>query len=289
LPYTFWSYAVTVLAISGTPLTAAFFSKDEILWQAFSGPYGSPFLWLLGVAGAGLTAFYMFRQLFLVFFGEPRADDEAMTHVHESPKVMVYPVAVLALGAVAAGWIGLPAYLGTNLFAEWLEPVFGRHVEEASSPALEISLTSVSVAAAALGFYLAYLLYYHRSLDPERFASYAGGLPYRLSFQKYYVDEMYNVLFVRSTLVLSRLGAWIDQYIIDFIVDGSARMTAFISRVEGLFDNYVVDWIVNKVGDLTFGAGDRFRKFQTGNINSYLYVILATVLILMVIKLRYSP
>jgi len=289
LPYTFWSYAVAVLAISGTPLTAAFFSKDEILWQAFSSPYGSWLLWLLGVVGAGLTAFYMSRQLFLVFFGEPRADGKAMTRVHESPKVMVYPLAVLALGAVTAGWIGLPAYVGRNLFAEWLEPVFGRHTEEASSSALEISLTSVSVTAAALGVYLAYLLYYRRSLDPERFAAYAGGLPYRLSFHKYYVDEIYNLLFVRSTFLLSRLGAWIDQYIIDFIVDGSAKTAALISWAHRLFDDHVVDRIVNKTADATSAAGNDFRKFQAGNINSYLYVVLAAVVAVIIVKLRYSP
>lgn len=141
-----------------------------------------------------------------------------------------------------------------------------------------------SVAIAALGFYLAYLLYYRRSLAPERFSSLVGGLPYRLFHNKYYVDEIYQFVFVRGTLLFARIGAWIDQYIIDFIVDGSAKTTTFVSWINGLFDNYVIDGIVNKIADSTFGAGDKFRKVQTGNINSYLYVILGAVVIAIIIK-----
>ena len=96
MPYTFLTYTIAVLAITGTPLTAGFFSKDEILWQAISSPHGSRLLWGLGVATAGLTAFYMFRQFFLVFFGESRVDSQVKAHLHESPKVMTYPLVLLA-------------------------------------------------------------------------------------------------------------------------------------------------------------------------------------------------
>jgi len=144
-----------------------------------------------------------------------------------------------------------------------------------------------SVAVAGAGFSLAYLLYYSKVLSPERFSNFAGGLPYRLLNNKYYIDEIYNVFFVKVTLLLARIGAWIDQYIIDFIVDGSAKATAFIAWIEGLFDNYVVDWIVNKVADTTFSLGDKLRKVQTGNINAYLYVVLGAVVLAIMIKLRY--
>jgi NADH-quinone oxidoreductase subunit L len=288
MPYTFWTFAIAVLAISGTPLTAGFFSKDEILWQTFSSPHGSSLLWLLGVAGAGLTAFYMFRQFFLVFFGECRAEGNVKAHLHESPRVMTVPLVLLAIGSVAAGWIGLPAVFGGSRFAGWLEPVFGAHHEAHGSATLEETLMVLSVAVAALGFSVAYLLYYRRTLEPERFSSLLGGLPYRLLLNKYYVDEIYQFVFVRGTLGLARVGAWIDQHIIDFVVDGSAKTTALISWLNGLFDNYVVDWIVNKLADSTFDAGDRFRKVQTGNINSYLYVILGAVLVVMIVKMRYS-
>ncbi|TAK08594.1 NADH-quinone oxidoreductase subunit L [bacterium] len=287
MPYTFWTFGIAVLAIAGTPLTAGFFSKDEILWQAFSSPHGSPILWVLGVTGAGLTAFYMFRQLFLVFFGECRADSHTRSHLHESPKVMTLPLVLLAVGSIAAGWIGLPEILGGSHFAEWLEPVFGAPHEVHASASSEETLMVLSVTVAALGFYLAYLIYYKGRLAPERFSSLAGGLFYRLFYNKYYIDEIYQFLFVGGTLLLARIGAWIDQYIIDFIVDGSAKTTAFISWFNGLFDNHVVDWAVNKIADATFDAGDKFRKVQTGNINSYLYVILGAVLLAMIIKLRY--
>lgn len=288
MPYTFWTFAIGVLAIAGTPLTAGFFSKDEILWQAFSSPYGSPLLWVLGVAGAGLTAFYMFRQFFLVFFGECRADSHAQAHLHESPKVMTIPLVLLAIGSVAAGYIGLPQIFGGSLFERWLEPVFGKHHEVHASATPEEILMLLSVAVAALGFYFAYRIYYRRTLAPELFSSLSRGLPYRLFYNKYFIDEIYQFLFVRGALLLARSGAWIDQHIIDFIVDGSAKTTALISWLNGLFDNHVVDWIVNKVADSTFDAGDKFRKVQTGNINSYLYVILGAVLLAMIIRLRYS-
>ncbi|MBI2985306.1 MAG: NADH-quinone oxidoreductase subunit L [Deltaproteobacteria bacterium] len=287
MPYTFWTFAIAVLAIAGTPLTAGFFSKDEILWQAFSSPHSSPLLWVLGVTGAGLTAFYMFRQFFLVFFGECRADSHTRAHLHESPKAMVMPLVLLAIGSIAAGWIGLPSIFGGSRFAEWLEPVFGAHHEAHGPAALEEILMVVSVGVAALGFYLAYLMYYKSRLAPERFSSLAGGLLYRLFYNKYYIDEIYQFFFVGGTLLLARIGAWIDRYIIDFIVDGSAKTTAFISWFNGLFDNHVVDWLVNKIADTTFEAGDKFRKVQTGNINGYLYVILGAVLLAMIVKLRY--
>ncbi|MFQ5683257.1 MAG: NADH-quinone oxidoreductase subunit L [Candidatus Binatia bacterium] len=287
MPYTFWTFTIAVLAISGTPLTAGFFSKDEILWQAFSSPHGSGLLWAVGVLTAGLTALYMFRQLFLVFFGESRVDSHTQAHHHESPKVMTYPLVVLAIGSIVAGWIGLPAILGGSQFSAWLEPVFGEPHELHTSGSLEATLMVISVGVAALGFFFAYLLYYRRALVPASFSSLIGGLPYRLFFHKYYVDELYQLVFVRSALLLARLGAWIDQYIIDFIVDGSARATVFVSWFDGLFDNYVVDWAVNKVADSTFGAGDKFRKIQTGNINSYLYVILGAVVLALIVKLQY--
>jgi len=287
MPYTFWTFAIAVLAIAGTPLTAGFFSKDEILWQAFSSPHGSRMLWFLGVLGAGLTAFYMFRQFFLVFFGECRADHHVQAHLHESPKVMTLPLVLLAIGSIAAGWIGLPAIFGGSAFAHWLEPVFGGHHEAHASVALEGGLMVFSVAVAAFGFYIAYLTYYRGTILSERFSSLLGGRLYRLSYNKYYIDEFYQFVFVGGVLLLARIGAWIDRYIIDFIVDGSAKTTIAVSWINGLFDNHVIDGIVNRVADSTFAAGDKLRKIQTGNINSYLYVILGAVVLSVIIKLRY--
>jgi NADH-quinone oxidoreductase subunit L len=287
MPQTFWTFTIAVLAIAGTPLTAGFFSKDEILLQALVSEHGSPVLWVLGITGAGLTAFYMFRQLFMVFFGENRADEHTKHHIHESPKSMTVPLIVLAVGSIASGYIGLPPILGGSAFEHWLEPVFGGHHAPHVSESLEVGLMATSVGIAALGVLLAYLMYYRQAFSPAVFASLAGGFFYRLSYNKYYVDEIYNFIFVRGTLLLARIGVWFDQKIIDGIVDGSAKLTTFFSWLNGLFDNYVVDWLVNALANLTFWAGVKFKRVQTGNINSYLYVVLGAILIAAIVKMRY--
>jgi NADH-quinone oxidoreductase subunit L len=287
MPYTFWTFAISVLAIAGTPLTSGFFSKDEILWLAFSSEHGSRNLWLLGVVGAGMTAFYMFRQFFMVFFGKCRADHHTQEHLHESPKVMTLPLVVLAIGALFAGWIGLPAVFGGSQFAHWLEPVIAAHGEEHASHALELNLMAISIGVAACGFFIAYLMYYREALSPAWFAGLAGGFFYRLFERKYYLDEIYQVVFVNGALLLARLGSLFDQYIIDVIVDGSASLTRFVSWINGLFDNYIIDGIVNAVANITFWTGNKFRRVQTGNINSYLYGILIAVVVAIIVKLRY--
>ena len=287
MPLTFVTFFISVLAIAGFPPFAGFFSKDEILWLAYTNPHVSKFVWLLALVGAGLTAFYMFRQLFMVFFGECRADHHTQEHLHESPSVMTYPLIVLALGALFAGFIGLPGVLGGSEFAHWLEPVIHAHAEEHGSHALEWGLMGFSVLVATFGFIVAYLMYYRGALSPERLCNLAGGFFYRLFDRKYYVDEIYQVIFVNGTLLLARIGALFDQYVIDGIVDGSASLTRFTSWLNGLFDNYIIDGIVNAIANLTFWTGNKFRRVQTGNINGYLYGILIALVLAIIVKLRY--
>ena len=287
MPLTFVTFFISVLAIAGFPPFAGFFSKDEILWLAYTNPHVSKFVWLLALVGAGLTAFYMFRQLFMVFFGECRADHHTQEHLHESPSVMTYPLIVLALGALFAGFIGLPGVLGGSEFAHWLEPVIHAHAEEHGSHALEWGLMGFSVLVATFGFIIAYLMYYRGALSPERLCNLAGGFFYRLFDRKYYLDEIYQVIFVNGTLLLARIGALFDQYVIDGIVDGSASLTRFTSWLNGLFDNYIIDGIVNAIANLTFWTGNKFRGVQTGNINGYLYGILIALVLAIIVKLRY--
>ena len=123
MPKTYWTYVVATLAIAGVPFTAGFFSKDLILWQTFS--HGAVVLWALGLITAGMTAFYMFRQLFMVFHGECRADGHTKAHLHESPAVMTWPLVILAIGSIFTGWLGAPEYLWGNRWDHWLEPIFG--------------------------------------------------------------------------------------------------------------------------------------------------------------------
>jgi NADH-quinone oxidoreductase subunit L len=281
MPYTFWTFFISTAAIAGIPPLAGFFSKDEILWKVFSGGYQS--LWLLGFIGAGLTAFYMSRQVLMVFFGECRADHHTQHHLHESPPVMTYPLIILAAGALFAGFLGVPAALGgSNRFEQWLEPVFavghathgGHH--HAVEP-IEYILMLASIVIALGGILLAYLMYFKKVLSPELFSSAAGGKPYEVIYNKYYIDELYQATFVRFTLFLCWLGASFDRYVIDFIVDGAARVAAFLAWLNGWFDNLVIDGIVNALADATFAIGNRLRQVQTGNINVYLYVIVGAV------------
>ncbi|HEX9263269.1 MAG TPA: NADH-quinone oxidoreductase subunit L [Candidatus Binatia bacterium] len=286
MPVTFITFFISVLAIAGFPPFAGFFSKDEILWLAASNEHWG--IWFFAVCGAGLTAFYMFRQLFMTFYGSCRADHHTQEHLHESPQVMTLPLVVLAIGAVFAGLIGLPGVLGGSQFAQWLEPVIHAHEEAHASHALEWGLMAVSVSVASFGVFVAYLMYRRESLSPDMFANLAGGLFYRLFDRKWYFDEIYQVIFVNGTLLLARLGALFDQYIIDGLVDGSAALVRFVSWLNGLFDQYIIDGIVNAIANITFGIGNKFRRVQTGNINSYLYGILLAVVLLIIAKLRYG-
>ena len=286
MPVTFITFFISVLAIAGFPPFAGFFSKDEILWLAASNDHW--IIWFLAVCGAGLSAFYMFRQLFMTFYGTSRADHHTQEHLHESPQVMTLPLVILAIGAVFAGFVGLPGVLGGSQFAHWLEPVIHAHEEAHASGALEWGLMAVSVSVASLGVFLAYLMYRRESLSPAIFADLAGGLFYRLFDRKWYFDEIYQVVFVNGTLLIARFGSLFDQYIIDGIVDGAAALTRFVSWLNGLFDQYIIDGIVNLIANVTFGIGNKLRRVQTGNINSYLYGILIAVLLLIIAKLRYA-
>jgi NADH-quinone oxidoreductase subunit L len=286
MPVTFVTFFISVLAIAGFPPFAGFFSKDEILWLAASNEHWG--IWFFAVCGAGLTAFYMFRQLFMTFYGKCRADHHTQEHLHESPQVMTLPLVVLAIGAVFAGFIGLPGVLGGSQFAQWLEPVIHAHEEAHASQALEWGLMAVSVSVASFGAFIAYLMYRREALSPEIFANLAGGFLYRLFDRKWYFDEVYQVIFVNGTLLLARLGSLFDQYIIDGIVDGSAAFVRFAAWLNGLFDQYIIDGIVNAIANITFGIGNKFRRVQTGNINSYLYGILIAVVLLIIAKLRYA-
>jgi NADH-quinone oxidoreductase subunit L len=287
MPQTHLTFLISTIAIAGIPPASGFFSKDLILWKAFSADLGSPFLWLIGFITAGLTAFYMFRQVFMTFYGQNRAANHTQEHLHESPAVMTYPLIILALLAALAGVIGVPHGLGgANRIEEWFVPVFGPvERETASLVPMEYVMMSASVAIAIVGFLVARAMYLTKSVSPDAFAEIADGVPYRVVYNKYYVDELYNAVFVNGTLLLARLGAGFDRYVIDFIVDGSATVTRFVSWLNGLFDNHIIDGIVNRLAAVTIGLGNRFRQLQTGSINGYLYVVVIGVAVVMIARL----
>ncbi|MBS1853187.1 MAG: NADH-quinone oxidoreductase subunit L [Acidobacteria bacterium] len=275
IPWTFWTMSAGTFAIAGFWPLAGFFSKDAILFKALTSPYGSWVFWAIGLFTAFLTSFYMFRQWFMTFFGEYRGEeshghDAAHGHaahghdshghggVHESPAVMLVPLVILAVLSVVGGWVG------SERFEHFLAPVFESHATleghavtgetvalehsgHASGHAEEPSetfLAGVSLAVAALGFLLAWLLYYRRPQLPQQIAASLGGF-YRAVLNKYYVDEIYAVLLVTPLIEGSKGILWrgIDQTVIDGALNGSATGAKSVS--------------------------DSIRHMQSGNLRSY--------------------
>ena len=225
MPITYWTFLAGAIALAGIPPFAGFFSKDEILWKAFSSGGTGVLFWALGLVTAFLTAFYIFRLVFSVFHGRSRVSKEAARHLHESPAVITIPLVILAVLSLVAGWVGIPAE-GLNAIAPFLAPVLEAHAgAPAADHALEYLLMLVSVVTAALGIGLAYLFYVRSPELPARLAASAAGF-YRLSLNKWYVDELYDRVFVRPTVALAR-GLWrgVDVAVIDGAVNGVGRVT----------------------------------------------------------------
>jgi NADH-quinone oxidoreductase subunit L len=255
-PVTYWTHLTAALAISGAPLTAGFFSKDQILWQAFVSPAGSFWLWLLAWITAGLTAFYMFRQFFMVFHGKCKAEEHVRAHIHESSPVMTAPLILLALGSVFAGWLGPPEFMWEGIWDPWLQPVFGVPEEVPHEPMIEGLLIVLTLGITALGFCLAYISYARAQKIPETLSSWAGGIPYRCLLNKYYVDETYDFLLVRPFTACSRwLADFFDLGVIDGMVNGVANRV----RTNSLF----------------------WRQLQSGNVQHYLLGFLTGTLLIL--------
>jgi NADH-quinone oxidoreductase subunit L len=227
---TYWTFLAGALALAGFPLTSGFFSKDEILVKAFEF---SPILWVVGALTALLTAFYSFRALFVAFWGRPR-EAQLFEHAHESRGAMTRPLVVLAVLALLGGLLGLPAVLGVDHVLEgWLQPVFGdlesggAEAAHSAVPAgLEWSLLAFSAVVALLGMGLAYWFYVANPELPARLAVRLKSI-FSLLVHKYYVDDLYDALFVRPGHALAHfLARSVDQGVIDGVIDGGARWIA---------------------------------------------------------------
>ena len=211
MPITFWTFLAATLAIAGIPPFAGFFSKDAILASAFEAPGLGKLLWFVGLFTAGLTAFYMYRIVSLTFFGQFRGTKEQAHHLHESPASMTLPLVVLGVLSLVAGWLGLPAVFGehADIIGPFLAPVFAPiaghpAAGEAMPHATEWLLMAVSVAVAASGLFLAYNWYVKQGgRTPARLAASFPGA-YGLVLDKFRVDELYDVLFVRPFGWLAR-------------------------------------------------------------------------------------
>jgi NADH-quinone oxidoreductase subunit L len=249
-PITFWTMLIAALAISGIFPLAGFFSKDEILWSAWSR--GHHFIWLFGFITAGLTAFYMFRLIFLAFFGDARHSEETRHHLHESPSSMTGPLVVLGILSVVGGFVGLPAWLGANRFFNFLEPSLAlayRPEHEELSHSVELGFAILSIAVALIGIYIAYRLYILRQTATAARAARWGAI-HGLLFRKYYVDELYDAAIVHPMVRVSTDVLWkrADAGLIDGAVNGVGKAVQHLASVlkgvqNGLIRSYAA-WIL---------------------------------------------
>jgi len=268
LPTTHWTFFVACLAIAGIPGLSGFFSKDEILWKAFSSPRGSLFVYVVAVITAGMTAFYMFRLLFNTFYGRENLEEEVKHHIHESPGIMTLPLVILAVLSVIGGYVGIPHVLGGEAhFEKFLEPVFrsAASKENVHHPAsLEIGLMVLSVVVALIGIYVAYIYFLKKPYLSEEFVKKHETI-YRTVHNKYFVDEIYGYLFVNNLL---RLGWFLKNIIDEAIIDG----------------------IVNGTGYFMRGMGSLLRFLQSGYVQAYAFsVIVGAICVMGYLLLRVIP
>jgi NADH-quinone oxidoreductase subunit L len=239
IPVTFWTLMCAAIAISGVPPTSGFLSKDAILVASY---HHAPWMYWVGTITAGLTAFYVFRAMFMTFFGEYRGHE----HPHESPPVITAPLVVLAVLSLVGGFIRVPV---------WLEKFF-----PAAEVPEEFSLVAISVAAGLIGIALAYLMYVAKPGLADSVASSLGGL-YRLVYNKYFVDEVYDAAVVKPVVNGSRVVLW-----------------------RGV-DAGLIDGTVNGIGSRSQGFGGWLKLFQSGNIRSYAtWVVFGSVILLVALS-----
>jgi NADH-quinone oxidoreductase subunit L len=305
IPKTYWTMFIATLAIAGIPPFAGFFSKDEILWQTWTSEGGAyRILWFVGYLTALMTAFYMFRLIYLTFYSKPRMSHEVEHHVHESPASMTVPLIVLAIMSLFAGFLGWPHSLGgSDRFAKYLDPVFARgeaHVlveegkagqlaaarkEEEHTTPTEYGLMFLSVAAALAGWALARRAY--SDADKGYLEPIAVSVPpvYKTLLNKYYVDEGYDYVFTgRRKLGKVRLGAmgageassWFDTNIVDGAVNAAGWLTRLTATISSWWDKWIIDGVgVNGPANLARMLSYPARLFEWGLVQWYALVMTA--------------
>ena len=322
MPITFVTMLIATLSISGVPfIFSGFWSKDKIL----AGVLGRAMEWssvhhyilfIMALSAAGITAFYMFRLIFMTFFGEPR-NQEMHEMAHESPKSMTVPLivlAVLSFPVVNTLWFNKDyvkpppqphlhapqhAYLAPDsktggqsvalsLFgvseavAAEEDSAHGDDGHHGHGPAHTIAMV-LSIIVAGLGIFLSWLFYHRRTLSAESVATTFRPI-YNLFWHKYYFDEFYDGVLVALTVWKSRLFAQFDGSVVDGIINGVGTVTRdILAAFVGFFDNRVVDGFVNRVAQVTWAVGGRVRRIQTGAIQTYLFVVLAGIVLLILI------
>jgi NADH-quinone oxidoreductase subunit L len=284
IPVTYWTYLIAALAISGIPPLAGFVSKDEILWQSYAGPHGHYLLWVTGWVTAGLTAFYMFRQIYMTFHGASRVAPEVAHHIHESPRSMLTALVTLAGLSVIGGFVGWPHLLGgSDRIGRFLDPVFENPMPvtfRTYSAGREFNLMFLSVLVASAGIFVAYRIYLRRPGFADRLAK-AFGPGYEILLNKYYVDELYDALFVNRAKDVGNLASAFDMAVVDGGVNGVGWWTRTTANLSRLWDLYVIDGLVNAAAFFTKLLSYPARIVQTGVFQSYAWLITLGVLVFM--------
>ncbi len=273
IPITHQTFLIGTVAIAGIPPLSGFWSKDEILVSAFAGHHYV--LWGVGMVTALMTSFYMFRLLFLTFYGASRVDHAV--HIHESPATMTVPLLVLAALSVVAGFLlGFPPESG--LLHHFLQPLIATGGEHhlASGVANDLMLLSASVAL--LGGLLAWFLYIRYPALPAIIGGRLRAL-YLVSNNKFWVDEIYDTLIIRPLLWGCSLLWKIDQWVIDGVVNALGWLTRFEGDVSTLFDRYIVDGLVNLTSSLLDFFARALRKLQTGAVQHYILGMVAGIVV----------
>src|SRR5579864_5222781 len=305
IPTTYWTMFIATLAIAGIPPFAGFFSKDEILWQAWTSESVAYHLsWFIGYSTALMTAFYMFRLIYLTFYSKPRMRHDFEHHIHESPMSMTMPLVILAVCSIFAGFLGWPHSLGgSDRFARFLDPVFahgedrvfveegkagqlaaGEKEEEHTSPT-EILLMFLSVAAAGAGWFMAGRSYRNADKGYVEPIAAASAPVYNTLLNKYYVDEGYDYVFTgrrkAGDVRLGVLGAgeassWFDTHIIDGAVNAAGSVTRGTATFSSWWDKWIIDGIgVNGPAILARMLSYPARLFEWGLVQWYALVMTA--------------
>ena len=261
LPITYLTFFIGVLAISGIPPFAGFFSKDEILAHAFSQ---NPMAWGVALLTSLLTVFYMFRLFFLTFFGSARASKNTMHHIHESPKSMAIPLIVLAVLSLIGGFMNVPEALrGSEWLNEFLSPVFAQSesiltVHELSH-STEYMLMGVVIAFTLVMIAVAYSMYVKKNSIPVAEGENIGTA-HRIVYQKYYVDEIYTVIVVKPLYWLS-------------------------AKFDLVIEKLAIDRLVNSFGSTVIEGSKVFRLLQNGSIGFYIFVMVMGIVLMLTLTL----
>jgi NADH-quinone oxidoreductase subunit L len=277
IPWTHGLFLIGTLAIAGIFPLAGFWSKDEIMAHAFL--HGHYALYGLAALGAFLTSFYMFRLTYLTFYGESRMDHHTAHHVHESPMIMIGPLVVLGALAAIGGFPGVPPEHGW--FHSFLQPVAGTAGggEEHGGVGSVLMLMGIATVIALLGWGVAHYLYAVSSTAASAWAARASGL-YTLLLNKYYVDELYDLLFVEPVKRLGLVWDWFDRTVIDGIVRSIGRLTETGAATSTWIEKHVIYGFLNVVGYANHLAARSWRKLQSGLVHHYAAIIVAGLFIL---------